>query len=167
MEVIKDFGLNPFLLGAQIVNFLIVLYLLKRFLYKPVLEMLKNREDSIREGLSKAEEARLLLEKTKEEEREVIRKAKVEAEKLIANAKDQSLALVKEAEKETKRQAEKILNEARSKIEYETKQVETRLMSNVSAIALKLLEKSAKQLFSEKEQEQVVKRALKELPKSD
>jgi F-type H+-transporting ATPase subunit b len=58
MEILKTFGFDPILLGAQIINFLIIFYLLKRFLYKPVLGMLKTREDKIKEGIKQAEEAR-------------------------------------------------------------------------------------------------------------
>ena len=57
MEILENFGLNPMLLIAQIVNFLIVLFILKKFLYKPVLEMLKKRQTTIKDGLKQAEEA--------------------------------------------------------------------------------------------------------------
>ncbi|MBU2632677.1 F0F1 ATP synthase subunit B, partial [Patescibacteria group bacterium] len=49
MEIVKQFGLDPVLLVAQIVNFLILLFILKKLLYKPVLELLKKREDTIKE----------------------------------------------------------------------------------------------------------------------
>ena len=57
MEIIKNFGVEPVLLVAQIINFLIILFILKKFLYKPVLDTLKKREDSIKEGLKQAEES--------------------------------------------------------------------------------------------------------------
>ena len=77
MEILKNLGFDPVMLAAQIVNFLIILYLLKRFLYKPILEMLKKREDSIKEGLKQAEEARITLEKTLQEEKKILSKAKI------------------------------------------------------------------------------------------
>ena len=63
MELIKNFGLDPVYLAAQIVNFLIILYFLRRFLYKPVFKMLKKRENEIKEGLEKTEESKRLMEK--------------------------------------------------------------------------------------------------------
>ena len=62
MEIINNFGLDPLLLGAQIVNFLIIFFILKRFAYKPVLDILKKREDSIKEGLRQAEEGKKILD---------------------------------------------------------------------------------------------------------
>ena len=57
MEILKTFGVDPIFLGAQIVNFLIIFYLLKRFLYKPVLGCLKTGRQN--QGLKQAEEARI------------------------------------------------------------------------------------------------------------
>ena len=59
----EAFGIQPLLLAAQIVNFLILAYILKRFLYKPVLEVLKKREKKIKDGLQAAEEGQAFLDK--------------------------------------------------------------------------------------------------------
>ena len=55
MEILENFGVNPVLLAAQIVNFIIVLFILKKFLYKPILDLLKKRQFTIKEGLKQAE----------------------------------------------------------------------------------------------------------------
>lgn len=166
MELIKNFGVDPMFLGAQIVNFLIVLFLLKRFLYRPLLEMLKQREDTIKEGLKKAQEAQLLLEKTKEDEKKIIQKAQLEAKKLLENAKAHSLSVTKSLEESSKKNAERILVEAKAQIEQETKKAEERLIANVSRIALQFLQKSASQLFDKADQEEVLKKALEQLKKT-
>ena len=72
MEIVDHFGLDPYLFGAQVINFLIIFYLLKRFLYKPVLEILRKREREIAEGLKQAEEGKILLEKAQEKEKEIL-----------------------------------------------------------------------------------------------
>ena len=73
MEIINNFGLDPLLLGAQIVNFLIIFFILKRFAYKPVLDILKKREDSIKEGLRQAEEGKKILDEALEEEKKMLK----------------------------------------------------------------------------------------------
>ncbi len=73
MEIIKNFGLNPILLAAQIVNFLIIFFILKKFLYKPVLNVLNKRQVTIKEGLKQAEEARVKLEKVVIEEKDILK----------------------------------------------------------------------------------------------
>ena len=52
MEVLKNFGFDPVLLAAQIVNFLILIYILNRFVFKRVLEFLKAREEKIKSGFA-------------------------------------------------------------------------------------------------------------------
>ena len=156
MEIIKNFGLDPIMLVAQIVNFLIVLFLLKRFLYKPVLETLKKREDTIKEGLKQAEEGRLVLEKSLEEER-----------KILEDARDQSDQIGKQLEDESRLRAEKILTDAQSQISQETREAEKRLAERINQLSIDLLTKSVKEMFDEKEEKLIINRALKKIKKAD
>ena len=63
------------LLAAQIVNFLIVLFILRKFLYKPILDALKKRKDKISDGIRESEEARIRLEKITKDEKMILRNA--------------------------------------------------------------------------------------------
>lgn len=166
MEIIKNFGLDPYLFGAQVVNFLIVLYLLKRFLYKPVLGILKKREEEIREGLKQAEESRILLEKTLEKEKEILRKARESAKQTIDDAKAQSNTILIQAEENSKKQAEKIILQAREQIELETREAENRLASRISGLSIEFLKSALKGIFSEKEEREVLEKAMKQLRKN-
>ena len=163
MELIKNFGIDPILLGAQIVNFLIVLFILRWFLYKPVLEMLKKRKDSIKEGLEKAEEARIRLEKVVEEEKNILKKAQAQAKKVVDDARVQAEDSSRQIEESTKKHAEKIFKEAKEQIDHQSLEAEKRLTLHISTLAVEFLQKSARQLFSEKEQKEVMENALKKL----
>jgi len=87
MEVLSKFGINPVLLVAQIVNFLIILFIVKKYALKPILKMLKDRETTIKNGLQQAEDAKKLLEDTAEKERDVLKKAHTQARELLDEAK--------------------------------------------------------------------------------
>lgn len=163
MEILKTFGVDPFLLGAQIINFLIIFYLLKRFLYKPVFSMLKKRKDTIAQGLKQAEESRLALERTIEEEKKILIKAQEEGKSLIADAKTQALEVAREVEENTKKQAEKILLDARAQIEQDTKRMELELTEKISVLAKQMLEKSLQGVFGKKEQKQILNKAVKNI----
>ena len=167
MEILKTFGVDPIMLGAQIVNFLIIFYLLKRFLYKPVLGMLKTREDKIKEGIKQAEEARITLEKTLEEEKKILTKAHEEGKSLIEDAKNQALDTARAVEENTKQTAEKILLDARAQIEQDAKRMETELSGKISVLAEKMLEKSLQGVFGEKEKKQIVNKAVKNIKKTN
>lgn len=163
MELIKNFGLDPIYLGAQIVNFLVILYFLRRFLYKPVFSMLKKREKEIKEGLEKTEEARRLMEKTIEEEKTLLKKAQAQATKIIEQAGQEASDLQKKAEENTKNQAEKIKQEAKEQIEKEAKATEERLTAHVTNVAVVFLKKALSEMFTEKEQQEIMARAVKKL----
>lgn len=161
MELIKNFGIDPILLIAQIVNFLIVLYILRKFLYKPVLSQLQKRRDTIKEGLKKAEEARIRLEKVQEEKKNILKRAQTESKKLLDDTKKESLVILQSTESQTKIQADRIIKEARQQIAFETREAEKRLTIYVSRLAIEFLQRSVSDLFSKDDQKAVIKNVLK------
>jgi F-type H+-transporting ATPase subunit b len=163
MEVLKNFGVNGPLLGAQILNFLIVFYILKRLLYKPVLNMLKKRENEVKEGLKLAEEGKKTFEESSIKEREILKKASEEADKIVANAKTQALEASKQIDSEARVRAEKTLKQAHEKIELDTKEAEEKLTRNIGKIALSILEKTLPQILSKKDQEEILKKAASQI----
>lgn len=163
MELIGNFGIDLRYLIAQIVNFLIIFFVLKRFAYKPVLELLKNRENTIREGLKQAEEARLLLEKATEKEKEILKNANQEARQFLDEAKKQRSEILAKSEQIAKKQTEELIKEAREQIVQETREAQNRLSTHISKLAVDFLQKSITQLFTEKDQEQIMKNAIKKL----
>ena len=165
MELLQEFGVNPVLLGAQIINFLIIAYVLKRYLYAPILELLKKREETIKKGQEDAVEAAKLLAKTEVKEREILKKAQNEAKALIEAAKTQQAEMLAQAEATTKAQAEAMLQEARASIAYEIRETEKRLAEHVSRLAVAFLQKSITGIFTEKEQNAIMANALTHLKK--
>jgi len=163
MEIIKNFGLNPVLLGAQIVNFLIILFILKKFLYKPVLNTLQKRQSTIKNGLKQAEEAREKLEKVVIEEKEILKQAQLQSRKIIEDAKEEALDVSRKINENAKTQTEKLLNDAREQIARETIGAEKKIALSTSKLAVAFLEKTVKELFSAKEQGEVIAHALKKI----
>ena len=163
MEVFKNFGVNPYLLVAQVVNFLIVFYILKRILYKPFLTILKKREEKVSEGLKAAEEGRKLLEETQVREKEILKKAQETSTNLIKDAKTQAKELALEIEETAKKQSEKILADARVKIEQETREASEKLESDIGKIAVAMLEKTLSQVLERKDKSEIIKRVSQRL----
>lgn len=163
MEILKNFGFDPILLSAQVINFLIIFYLLKRFLYKPLLQMLKKRQDEVEKGLLNAEEGRKILEEALEKEKEILRKARTESEKIVNDAGARALKVSEQTLEKTKEQAGQILEDARLAIERERKETEAELERKITKIAIEVLEASMGKVFGKKEQEILTQKALKEL----
>lgn len=163
MEIIEEFGVNPILLAAQVINFIIILVILKRFLYKPVLGIIKKRESIIKKGLEDAESAQKLLEKTAEDERKVLQKASERAEKLVEETKLQTQEMLKLAEVEAKRRTEKMLSEASSKIDDEIKNAKKELTRDLGRVSVEILEKALDGLIGRNDQKQVIDKAIKNI----
>ena len=165
MEIFKNFGFDPILLIAQIVNFLIILFLLKKLLYKPVLDMLKKRKDDIEKGVKDAEEGRLTLEKALEEEKKILRKAQEQSKKIIDDASSQAMIIASDIEQNSRKQAEKILNDTKIQIAQEAKETEKRLAQDVSKLSIEFLSTSLKEIFGEKEEKLIIEKTIKRLKK--
>ena len=165
MELIKNFGIDPILLGAQIVNFLIVLFILRKFLYKPVLDTLKKRKDKISEGQKMAEEARIRLEKVVQDEKNILRNAQDEEKKLIDDAKKETSEMIRKADELTKVKTERLLVEARNQISSETKEAGKKLEQKISLLAIDFIQKALPSLFSKNDQEIAMKNVLAKLKK--
>lgn len=166
MEFLHEFGVEWTLFLAQVVNFLIVFFILKKFLYKPILGMLKSREDAIKKGIDDSEQARILLEKAEERERVLLKKAQVEAKELLADARKQADDIIAKSEEKTKLQVEKMLKDAREQITSETREAEKRLTKDIGDLAVTYLRKSVDELFTDKDQEAVMSKAIKTLQKN-
>lgn len=163
MELIKNFGIDPFLLGAQIVNFLIIFFILKKFAFKPILGILKSREKTIKDGLKDAEEGHKLLEEAIEKEKSILKNAQLNAEQILSDAKNQASEIIKKAEDKAKVQAEEILKDADAKIDQEYKETEKKLAMKISQIAVEFLEKSLKNVFGNDKQQELMKIALRKM----
>jgi len=165
MEILKNFGLNPVLLAAQIVNFLIIFFILKKFLYKPILEVLKKRQTTITEGLKQAEDARLKLEKVVVEEKEILRNAQIQSKKIIEDARLETVEITKQMTEDAMKQNEKILTGAKEQIERDYLDAEKKLALSTSKLAVDLLKKALKDIVTSKNQDEIVSSALKKIKK--
>src|SRR4030043_2475120 len=90
MEIFKSFGIQPALLIAQIVNFLIILILLKKFFYKPITKILEERKKRIEESLKNADLIEERLKKTEEKSAQILDETRKNAQDLIDEAKKES-----------------------------------------------------------------------------
>ena len=86
-EIAKNFGLTKQMFFSQVVAFLIVAWVLKKFAYQPVLVMLEERRKRIAEGLANAEKIKEDLAKTETTRQEIMNQANVQANRLIEEAR--------------------------------------------------------------------------------
>jgi F-type H+-transporting ATPase subunit b len=129
-------GIDPLLLLWQGLTFLVLLYLLRRFAYQPVLKMLDERANRIREGMAQAEQIRRELNEAQQSAQNIIGEARKEAEQLRTQNQQQGQRMIAAAQAEAREQREKMINEARTQIQAETERAKTELRHEVGRLAI-------------------------------
>jgi F-type H+-transporting ATPase subunit b len=122
-------------------SFLIVLFLLRKMAWGPILKSLKEREDSIEGALQSAEKAKEEMEKLQSSNEALLREARDERDLLLKEARATKDAIVGEAKSKGKEEADRIISEARTAIENEKMAAITELKAEVANISLDIAEK--------------------------
>src|SRR6202048_671405 len=120
-ETADTFGWNWELFLSQVVSFMIVALLLRRFAYKPILAVLEDRRRKIEEGMLNAEKIRTELAEAEKRYQEIVTKANADAQRMIDEARESSAHLAERKQQEAIAAAEQIIAKAReaSALEYE------------------------------------------------
>ena len=116
MEILNQFGFDLKLFAAQIVNFLVIAFVFKKFLYKPIQETLSKRSSMIKKGLKDAELATAALEKAESQKDEILARAGKEAERILADAKLEATKSREEIVDKTKQDIIKMMNQTKEQI---------------------------------------------------
>ena len=112
-QVARTFGVDWTHLVAQIVSFCIVSFILYRFAYRPILQMLEVRRQQIAQGLANAEQIKAELARTEEQRMEVMAQANVQATKFIEEARAAAARLQEQETQKAIAAAEQIMANAR------------------------------------------------------
>src|SRR5229473_2105965 len=117
IEMLRDtgdtFGWNPWLFLSQVVSFMIVALLLRRFAYKPILAVLEDRRRKIEEGQLNAEKIRKELAEAEKRYQEIVAKANADAQRMIDEARESSAHVAERKQQEAIAAAEQILAKAK------------------------------------------------------
>lgn len=161
MELIKpDLGLLIWML----ISFSIVLYVLVKFAWKPILAALKKREDSITKSLQAAQNAKDDMAKIEFGNEKIMQLAKIEKEKLLKEAKEIKSKIIEEARESAQLESKKILEEARKSVESEKNKVINELKNQIAGLSVDIAEKILKQnLESEVKQKKLIEDLIKDV----
>ncbi|AKM78142.1 MAG: ATP synthase subunit b [Candidatus Wolfebacteria bacterium GW2011_GWE1_48_7] len=140
-ELIKTFHIDWKLIIAQLVNFAIVLFVLKRYAYGPVLKMMTERSDKIEKGIKDAEHAHKKLAEIADKEKEVLVEARKQASEIIIAAEAIALKNKEVIIAESKQQAEKMLSDAARKMEAEKNQMMQEIRTQIADLIVIATEK--------------------------
>lgn len=144
--------------------FLLLVFLLGKLAWKPILSSLKEREMSIQEALDTAEKARLELSKLKADNESLLKQAREERDKLLREAREASNRLRDEAQAEAKKVADKIIDDARTTIGIEKQAALKEIKIQVATFSLEVAERLLKEkLSNDKAQKELVQKYVNDI----
>ncbi|MFK8263351.1 F0F1 ATP synthase subunit B [Capnocytophaga canimorsus] len=143
--------------------FVILLFLLTKYAWKPILSAVKQREDSINKALDAAEDARKQMANLKADNERLAAEARAERDQMLKEAKELKDKIVAEAKNEAQREGEKLIVQARQVIEAEKKAAVADLKGKVAALSIEIAQKVMQQeLSDDKKQAALINEYLKE-----
>lgn len=167
MEILQNFGFQPMLFAAQIVNFLILAFVFKKYLYKPILKTLQDRKKTIARGLADAEAAAKNKEEAFLKKEEILNLASKEADKILESTKKSAEELRNEILKTAKEEADKILSFAKEQADIQLEEMTKRAKKASLDNSMAILEKAVSSLFSKEDKEKILARSIKTLQEYD
>ena len=121
--------------------FIILLILLKKFAWKPILTEVNEREESIQESMDMAIKTKAEMEALQTQNQDLLKEARIERDKMIKEASETSKKLIEESREEGKLQQQKIVAEAQKIINAEKAAAISELKTQVASLSLEIAEK--------------------------
>jgi len=152
--VMPDFGL----LFWMVVSFSILLFILKKFAWKPILKALADRENSIDEALKAAQLAKDEMTRLQADNEKILREAIIEREQIVKEAREMKDSIVRDAKTLASVEANKVMENAKAAIEQEKAAAIGEIKDIISTFSIDIAEKILKEhLTDEAHQKTLVK----------
>lgn len=160
-KLISEFSFGLFF--WQLLIFIFLVLLLKKFAWKPILDTVNERESSIKDAMSEADKARNEMAAIQESNQKVLKEARAEREALLKDARNTGAEIIAQAKTEAKTEANKIISQAQEAIQNEKRAAVNELKNQVAQISLEIAEKVIDtELANKDKQAQLVDKLLKD-----
>lgn len=146
--------INQFELGLffwQVLLFVALIFLLKKFAWKPILDAVNDREEGIKNALLSAENAKLEMQNLQADNQRILQEARLERDGLLKDAREMKDKMVADAKNEAQAAGQKMIEQAKAAIQAEKNSAMAELKLQVSSLSLEIAEKLLKDELSNKE----------------
>lgn len=151
MELVKP-GLG--LIFWMTITFSIVLYILSKFAWKPILNAIREREDSINNALNAAEDARIQMSALKADNEKLLNQARVERDQMLKEANEIKESIIAQAKKSADEEGRKIIAKASETIEAAKLNAMNQLKTQVAVLSVDLAEKVLRKKMEDRTQQE-------------
>jgi len=149
--LLNDFSVGLFFMQAIILVILILL--MRKFAWKPILDALQDREDGIQNALDAAENAKVEMQNLTASNDKLLKEARAERETMLKEARDMKDKMIADAKEEAQAQANAMITQAQNAIEGEKKAAMAELKSHVAGLSVEIAEKVVRQELSNKDKQ--------------
>lgn len=154
---------RPGLMIWTIICFLVVLFVLRRYAFGPIQQMIDTRRERIEQAIAEADNAREEARRLLEEHRKLIGQAKSESEEILSEARRLADAQRDRVRQETEEDRQRRLEETRRQIDQATAQALGQIREEVGKLSLLAAEKITRKSLDEKDQQRLIDEALAEI----
>ena len=154
-EKAEVFGFHWWLFLSQLISFCIVATLLQKFAYKPILSVLEQRRQQIKEGLENAEKIKQQLVESEARYAEILNKANNDAQKLIDEARASSAVIAERKQQQAIADAEQIIAKARAATAQEHEKILSELKREVGRLVVDTTSKVTGKILTAEDQKRL------------
>lgn len=150
-----------------LLSFFIVFFVLRKYAWKPIMNMLKERDQSIEQALNSADNARKEMQKLESKNEELVKEAKRERETLLKEAKETQTKIISEARDSAKGEASRMIDKARKEIRAEREAAFAEMKNEIVGYAVDIAEKILRQELQDKDkQTEIAEKYLSDIKKN-
>ena len=146
-KLISEFSIGLFF--WQTIIFILLIFLLKKYAWKPILDAVNEREEGIKNALLSAEKAKEEMASLQSDNEETLKKARAERDSLLKEAREIKQQLIDDAKNEAQSEAKKIISQAQETIQNEKKAAISDLKNQVASLSIDIAEKVLKEKLSD------------------
>jgi F-type H+-transporting ATPase subunit b len=154
---------DPGLFVWTIITFLLLLGVLAKFAWRPLLKALDTRQQSIRQALDDAQRAQQELERLEQESTQITRKARAEAEAIIASSRSDAERLREEMRQKARAEADAIVKNAERQIQLETARALQQIRGEAVDLSIQIASKILQRNLSKEDNERLIEDALRQV----
>ena len=162
-ETAETFGFDWKIFFSQVISFVIVALVLRRFAYKPILGILEERRQRIAEGLLNAEKIKQQLAEAEQRHAEILAKANAQAQKMIDEARDSAAHVAERKQQEAIAAAEQIVAKAREASAIEHERVMTELKRELGRLVVDTTAKVTGKVLTSDDQRRLQEEASRQI----
>lgn len=158
-KLLSDFSVGLFF--WQVLLFLVLLFLLKKYAWKPILVSVREREEKIKEGLESADKSKEMMRELREDNEKLLAEARIERDGIIKAAREAKEKMISEAKAKANEEADKVIKSAQETIKAEKSAAMNEIKIHVAELSVSIAEKILKnEIAADGKQKELIESAI-------